>query len=239
MADESICEAPEPDFQNEGTKDPKIHNPMNLLQENFASTTLLDSDIDETPVLEACPQTLTVFEQTESAESHQDGQSNKRRDNAQHSESDRETCNEQDGLPKPPPQPRRVGKLFSKVRLAIRTQRGLTRSSENDNEEEDANMTPSKKKAKAPAGRMQRAARRLKVVNQFAGRDAIFDRIRKEGVRMVEEGGGETAEARASLRSLLASDLPLHELVLLSFDPARLAAELRRIRAEQTKTKPR
>ena len=109
--------------------------------------------------------------------------------------------------PKPPPEPRSI---LSGVRLAILLGRKA------------AAPTAAPAPPKPPVERLRRAVRRLRAVRKFASRDAILRKIRAGAG--AGAGGGASL---ASLRALLASDLPMEELVRLSFQPAALAQEVR------------
>ncbi len=78
---------------------------------------------------------------------------------------------------------------------------------------------------------LRSAARRLRRIKGLALSEAILRRI-PSSTSAGTDGDAQTDFAMAALRTLLASDLPLEELVRLSFHPTLLDQELRRIRSD-------
>jgi hypothetical protein len=81
----------------------------------------------------------------------------------------------------------------------------------------------------ARAQLLRSAARRLRRIKGLARSDAILRRLPSSSIT---DGADQTDGAIVALRTLLASDLSLEELVRMSFQPELLGRELRRMQGE-------
>jgi hypothetical protein len=85
--------------------------------------------------------------------------------------------------------------------------------------------------SEARAQLLRSAARRLRSIKYLPRGDAILRRMPSSAMAGTDDKA-QNGYVMEALRTLLASDLPLEELVRMSFQPTLLNTELRRIRTE-------